>query len=130
MDDEVLAGVAGGQGRLVRLLATTTQTSRTRCCFLLFVKKDRLSDYVEAHQHVWPEMRQALHESAWRNYSLFLDARTGMVVGYFEAEDVEAAQQAMARTETNTTWQAAMRQYFVQPAGGTNHPLSQYFYVP
>lgn len=110
-------------------LATTTQKSPTRCCFLLHVLPERLPEYVQVHQHVWEEMRQALSESGWRNYSLFLQPTTGMVVGYFEAEDVDAAQAAMSRTEVNTRWQAQMAQYFVQPDGGTNEVLPQYFYL-
>ncbi|MDO4259446.1 MAG: L-rhamnose mutarotase [Actinomycetaceae bacterium] len=112
------------------LLATTDQSSPTRQCFLLHVRPDRLADYVEVHQRVWEEMRQALTDSGWRNYSLFLDVTTGMVVGYFESDNVDAAQQAMAATEVNTRWQAAMAEYFVTPNGGTAHILPQYFYLP
>jgi len=57
-------------------------------------------------------MLAALHESGWRNYSLF--ARPdGLLVGYVEADDLAAAQQAMAATEVNARWQAEMSEYFV-----------------
>lgn len=114
---------------LADTLSTTSQKSPTRCCFLLHVKKDRLAEYIQVHQHVWEDMRAALSESGWRNYSLFLQPDTGMVVGYFESDDVDAAQAAMSRTEVNTRWQAQMAQYFVQPDGGTNEVLPQYFYL-
>ncbi|MCI1642557.1 MAG: L-rhamnose mutarotase [Actinomyces sp.] len=122
MDDEVHQSLADQ-------LAATTQKSPTRCCFLLRVRPERLSEYIEVHQHVWAEMRQALSGSGWRNYSLFLQPDTGMVVGYFESDDVDAAQRAMAATEVNARWQAQMAEYFVQPDGGTNEVLSQYFYL-
>jgi L-rhamnose mutarotase len=35
----------------------------------------------------------------------------------------------MAATEVNARWQAQMAEYFVQPDGGTNEVLSQYFYL-
>jgi len=114
---------------LTSLLTDTDQQSPTRRCFLLRVRPDRLAEYVEAHQHVWPEMRQALTDAGWRNYSLFLDPPTGTVVGYFEADDTDAAEAAMARTGTNTRWQQAMAQFFVQPDGGSNQTLPQYFYL-
>lgn len=110
-------------------LAATTQKSPTRCCFLLHVRPERLPEYIEAHQHVWADMRQALTDSGWRNYSLFLKPETGMVVGYFEADDVDAAQAAMADTDVNARWQAEMAQYFTVPDGGTNDVLPQYFYL-
>ena len=57
-------------------------------------------------------MLRALHEAGWRNYSIF--ARPdGLLVGYVEADDLDAAQQAMAATEVNARWQAEMARYFI-----------------
>lgn len=110
-------------------LAATAQRSPTRCCFLLHVRPERLPEYIDAHQHVWNEMRRALSACGWRNYSLFLQASTGMVVGYFESDDVDAAQARMAATGVNARWQAEMAPYFVGPDGGSNDVLPQYFYL-
>ena len=82
-----------------------------RICFLLKVKTDRLEEYREAHRSVWPEMREALHASGWRNYSLFLRP-DGLVVGYLETEDFDAARERMAATAINARWQAEMAPYF------------------
>lgn len=117
------------RSHLVEMLATTSQRSDTRCCFLLWVRPEKLAEYVYVHQHVWDSMRQVLSESGWRNYSLFLRPETGMVVGYFEANDINSAIQAVAATKVNTAWQTEMAQYFVPPSGGTNEYLSQYFYL-
>ena len=46
-----------------------------RICFTLQVKPDRLDEYRAIHQQVWPEMQQALRETGWQNYSLFLRKR-------------------------------------------------------
>ncbi|WP_433300287.1 L-rhamnose mutarotase [Actinoplanes sp. CA-030573] len=43
-----------------------------RYCFNLQVRPERLAEYVERHQAVWPEMQDALRATGWRNYSLFL----------------------------------------------------------
>lgn len=83
-----------------------------RYCFLLQVRPELLDDYRERHRAVWPEMLRALHESGWRNYSIF--ARPdGLLVGYVEADDLDAAQRAMAATEVNARWQAEMSRYLV-----------------
>ncbi len=112
-----------------KILKETSQRSKSRCGFLLRVRKELLPEYLEAHQHVWPTMRQALTDAGWKNYSLFVDTETGTVYGYFEADDVDAAQKRMESSEINTQWQAEMAKYFVAPDGGTNYILPQYFYL-
>ena len=114
---------------LENLLNTTDARSRQRCCFLLRVRPERLTEYVEVHQRVWQEMREALHRTGWRNYSLFLRPEDGLVVGYFESDDVAAAMAAMEREEGNARWQAEMAQYFIQPDGGRAAVLPQYFHL-
>lgn len=109
---------------LVRLPAETT---RTRRCFLLHIRPERLTEYVEVHQRVWPEMLDALRETGWRNYSLFLRPEDGLVVGYFEADDAEATQQLMDAHPVNTRWQAEMAQYFTE--GTSAQTLTQYFHL-
>jgi L-rhamnose mutarotase len=104
-----------------------------RVCFTLQVRPDRLPDYLEAHEHVWPDMLQALREAGWRNYSLFYRAADATVVGYLETDDFDAALERMAALEVNTRWQASMAEYFEVPDG--NHPdqavtrLTEYFHV-
>ncbi|MDQ0376101.1 L-rhamnose mutarotase [Amycolatopsis thermophila] len=82
-----------------------------RYCFCLQVKPERMAEYTERHRAVWPEMRQALTDTGWRNYSLFL-RDDGLLIGYVEADDLDAAQAAMARTEVNARWQAEMAEFF------------------
>ena len=83
----------------------------TRYCFTLHVRADLLAEYRKRHAAVWPDMLRALRDAGWRNYSIF--ARPdGLLIGYVEAADLAAAQQAMAATEVNARWQADMSQYF------------------
>jgi L-rhamnose mutarotase len=86
-------------------------TAVARYCFQLQVRPERLAEYRERHRAVWPEMLAALRDTGWRNYSIF--ARPdGLLVGYVEADDLDAAQRAMAATEVNARWQAEMSRYF------------------
>lgn len=102
-----------------------------RVCFVLKVREDRLAEYRERHDRVWPEMRRALSESGWHNYSLFADER-GMVIGYLETEDFDAAREAMARTEVNARWQAEMAPFFEGLDGRPDEgmvPLTEIFHL-
>lgn len=87
-----------------------TQTVR-RVCFQLQVKPHLLAEYRERHDSVWPEMKDALRQAGWHNYSLFV--RTdGLLIGYFETSSMEAALAAMQNTAVNARWQADMAGFF------------------
>ena len=83
-----------------------------RVCFLARVRPARLAEYRERHESVWPEMRAALSEAGWGNYSIFL-ADDGLLIGYLETVDYQAALDATAATEVNKRWQAEMSEFFV-----------------
>jgi L-rhamnose mutarotase len=102
-----------------------------RICFLLQVKKDRLPEYREKHQTVWPEMLQALRETGWHNYSLFL-RDDGLLVGYLETNDFEAALKGMASREINDKWQTMMAGFFDlsgEHADRAMAPLEEVFHL-
>jgi L-rhamnose mutarotase len=83
-----------------------------RICFLLRVKPERIEEYKQRHRSVWPEMKKALQETGWKNYSLFLRP-DGVLVGYLETDDFERARADMARQEVNSRWQREMADFFV-----------------
>ncbi len=82
-----------------------------RVCFLLQVKQDRIEEYKVRHQQVWAEMRTALTEAGWHNYSLFL-RDDGLLIGYLETPDFANALAAMAAQDVNSRWQASMAPFF------------------
>jgi L-rhamnose mutarotase len=97
-----------------------------RVCFQLQLKSGHLDAYREAHAAVWPEMLRALRDTGWHNYSIFL-REDGLVIGYFETEDLDSNLAAMAQTEVNGRWQEAMSEHFVDSA----LPADQAFeYIP
>jgi L-rhamnose mutarotase len=83
-----------------------------RVCFQLHVRPERMEEYRERHREVWPEMLAALRETGWSNYSLFLRG-DGLLIGYLETEDFEAAVAGMEARDVNTRWQAEMAPFFV-----------------
>jgi len=106
-------------------------TQARRVCFLLKVKPEHLTEYRERHAAVWPEMRAALSETGWRNYSLYL-TEDGLLVGYFETDDLDAALAGMAATDVNTRWQAQMAPFFEGLPGAPDEgivPLAEIFHL-
>jgi len=83
-----------------------------RVCFTLQVRPERLEEYRRRHAPVWREMLEALRDTGWHDYSLFL-REDGLLVGYLLTEDFAAAQAAMDATEVNSRWQAEMAEFFV-----------------
>ena len=83
-----------------------------RVCFRLQIDPAQAAEYRRRHATVWPEMRDALAATGWRNYSLFL-ADDGQLIGYLECDDFDATQAAMAATGVNARWQAEMAGFFV-----------------
>jgi len=99
-----------------------------RVCFLLRVRPERREEYKARHREVWPEMLDALREAGWRNYSLFL-GEDGLLVGYVETDDFEAAQRAMAATEVNDRWQREMAEFFGERADEGLVRLEEVFHL-
>ena len=99
-----------------------------RVGFLLRVRPDKLEEYTARHREVWPEMLDALRETGWTNYSLFL-REDGLLVGYVETEDFEAAQRAMAVTDVNDRWQSEMAAFFGERADEGLVRLEEVFHL-
>lgn len=103
-----------------------------RVCFLLKVRSERVAEYRERHQDVWADMLAALSGAGWHNYSLFL-REDGLLVGYLETEDFEAARAATAATEVNARWQAEMAGFFEELDGeapdAAMRPLTEVFHL-
>jgi L-rhamnose mutarotase len=103
-----------------------------RVCFVLQVKPERLEEYRARHREVWPDMLQALRETGWKNYSLFLRP-DGMLVGYLETDDFAGARQGMSQRDVNARWQKEMADFFVSPRGdlpdAAMAPLEEVFHL-
>ncbi len=101
-------------------------------CFLLKVREEKIDVYKARHAHVWPEMLEALRETGWRNYSLFLRP-DGLLVGYLEADDFAQCCAAMKKHPVNARWQAEMAPLFESLGDGAADdnmiPLEEVFHL-
>ncbi|WP_432510616.1 L-rhamnose mutarotase [Kineococcus sp. SYSU DK001] len=105
-----------------------------RACFLLHLRPELVPEYLRVHADVWPEMLEALTRTGWRNYSLFLRAEDGLVVGYCETDDFAATTAAMAAEDVSARWEATMSRFFQPaPAGAAGdrprEQLVEYFHL-
>lgn len=103
-----------------------------RICFTLQVKPERLDEYRRRHEDVWPQMQQALRDAGWTNYSLFV-REDGLLIGYLETPDWDAARRQMAETEVNARWQASVGDLFQElgdrHADDAMTPLPEVFHL-
>ncbi|HDY65047.1 MAG TPA: L-rhamnose mutarotase [Phycisphaerae bacterium] len=104
-----------------------------RVCFLLRLKKECVDDYLKAHDPVWPEMLEAIHDAGIRNYSLFIQ-KDGMIVGYMEAENARESMARVGETDVSRRWEKSVAPYFEGDPGKESRGepiwLRQYFYMP
>ncbi|MDP3952326.1 L-rhamnose mutarotase [Microbacterium sp.] len=104
-------------------------TTTTRVCFRLQVRPEMLAEYLTRHTPVWPEMLAEIAAAGRRNYSLFL-GEGGMLVGYYETDDDQAAQAYLAQSDVATRWEAEMAPFFIGLEGRPDQaasPLTEVF---
>lgn len=95
-----------------------------RVAFRMRIREGMIEPYVAAHAAVWPEMLDALRAAGYRNYSIFRDGHE--LFGYFETDDLAAAEAMMAASEVNARWQAWMQDYLETPLNDEGQPVTAY----
>lgn len=80
-----------------------------RIAFRLRIKPGQRDAYVAHHTNVWPELLGDLTAAGYRNYTIFNDGDD--LFGYFECDDYDAANAAIATSDANRRWQAFMSDF-------------------
>lgn len=102
-----------------------------RVSFQLRIDPARLEEYLARHTPVRPEMLAEIAASGRRNYSLFL-ADGGVLFGYYEVDDDDAAQAYLAASPIASRWEAEMAPFFLGLAGRPDQaatPLAEIFHL-
>ena len=100
-----------------------------RVCFVLNVDPSNLEEYKARHRDVWPEMREALSSTGWKNYSLFLRP-DGLLIGYLVTDDFDKAIAEMKALPVNARWQQYMAPLFHGiEADDSMTPLEEVFHL-
>jgi L-rhamnose mutarotase len=102
----------------------------TRKTFTLQVYPDKVAEYIERHNPIWPEMEEMLHHHGVHNYSIHLADDGTTLFGYAEIES-EEKWDAISSTEVCQRWWKSMA-----PLMRTNpddspesKPLRELFYL-
>ncbi|WP_256756628.1 L-rhamnose mutarotase [Cohnella sp. WQ 127256] len=74
--------------------------------FRLRVKSGHEQDYIYHHEHVIPELIQALKEAGIQNYSIFMDGTD--LFAYLECEDIENAWSYVRNNDASEAWDIIM----------------------
>jgi L-rhamnose mutarotase len=85
-----------------------------RIGFLIKVKANRLAEYKQHHEHVWPDLLAELKRAGMRNYSLWLRP-DGLEFGYLECDDWQSTCAYLAKSEVHTRWQKFMADFLETP---------------
>ncbi|MCC7320735.1 MAG: L-rhamnose mutarotase [Rubellimicrobium sp.] len=98
--------------------------------WVLEVRPGYEEEYRRRHDEIWPEMLEALKKAGFRNYSIFRHGLT--LFGYFECDDLEAMNRAIAADPVNARWQewmAPIMKIDVDPQTGAAFLLPRQFHM-
>ena len=96
------------------------------------VKPGKQAEYIERHNHIWPQMKAVLKEAGIVNYSIWL--ADGEVFGYYECEK-GAAYAAKVQSESPVVdrWNEYMKDVMEMEKDektGAQPLLQEVFYLP
>tara|TARA_R110002072_G_scaffold36917_2_gene108402 strand:+ start:118 stop:432 length:315 start_codon:yes stop_codon:yes gene_type:complete len=74
--------------------------------WVLEVRPGCEDEYKKRHDEIWPDMLATLREAGISNYNIFRHGLT--LFGYFETDDLKAAQTHLAACPVNAKWGEAM----------------------
>ena len=93
------------------------------------VKDGMLEEYIRRHDHIWPEMKEMLHEAGIRNYTIWNVGNE--LFGYYECDNIQHASEVQSKSEVNAKWDVYMKDVMVMerdPVTGAQPLLKQVFF--
>jgi L-rhamnose mutarotase len=88
----------------------------------------KLNEYIDRHSHIWPEMKQVLHDAGIRNYTIWNVGNE--LFGYYECDSVETAARVQAESAVVDKWNVYMKdvmQMEMDPETGAQPLMKQVF---
>jgi L-rhamnose mutarotase len=92
-----------------------------RIAFRMKVNADKVPEYIERHNPIWPELEETLESHGVESYSIFLDRATNDLFAYAEIADLERWK-SIAQTEICREWWQSMAP--LMPANADLSPVS------
>lgn len=85
---------------------------------------NKLEAYKEIHDHIWPEMLEALEKQGICNYTIWNHGDE--IIGYYECESFEEADKIKADLEVCKRWSEAMEEIMVLETNETTGKRTVY----
>ena len=86
-----------------------------RVGFCIQVRVDRLEEYRQIHEKVWPELLAELKAAGIRNYTLWMRP-DGLQFGYLECDNWATSCVYLAESRVHALWQESMKEFVITPA--------------
>lgn len=88
-------------------------------------------EYRRRHDELWPELAALLHGTGIREYSIFLEERTGQLFGYLRIEEPAKLDRLPEQPVMQRWWQYMKDIMDTNPdASPVSIPLKEIFYLP
>lgn len=75
-----------------------------RHAFKMYLEAGRAADYRARHDAIWPELAALLRRVGVSNYSIHLDAETGVLFAYLERRDDHAMEELRTHPVMRRWW--------------------------
>ena len=87
--------------------------------------------YQERHDALWPELKELLKAAGIKNYSIFLEEKTGGLFAYLEAPN-DKIFDTLAKQPAMKKWWQFMKDIMETNEDGSpvSQPLKEVFYLP
>jgi L-rhamnose mutarotase len=92
-----------------------------RIAFRMKVNADKLPEYIDRHNPIWPELEATLKSHGVESYSIFLDRATNDLFAYAEVADLERWK-SIAQTEICQKWWHSMAA--LMPSNEDSSPIA------
>lgn len=88
-------------------------------------------EYRRRHDAIWPELKALLEDTGIREYSIFLEERTGQLFGYMQIDDPVKLDQLPEQPVMQRWWQYMKDLMDTHPdSSPVSIPLKEVFYLP
>lgn len=88
----------------------------------------KLNEYIDRHEHIWPEMKDVLKQAGIRNYTIWNVGDE--LFGYYECDSVRTAAQVQAHSSVVDRWNEYMKDVMkmeMDPETGAQPLMRQVF---
>lgn len=88
-------------------------------------------EYRRRHDAIWPELSELLHDTGIREYSIFLEERTGQLFGYLRIDDPAKLDRLPEQPVMQRWWEYMKDIMDTNPDHSpVSIPLKEVFYLP